>query len=104
MKVQAYRCDFCGMIKEEKYIVGINPLEDLFEKIKSFPIMSNPEKTNVHICTNCTRENAAVPAANQVNRKKNESEYKAKYEELSFILRSQCVHNVRSGKVFKIDA
>jgi hypothetical protein len=104
MKVNAYRCDYCGAIKTEKRIVGIDPQPDMFNKIKGFPVKSNPEKTNVHVCVDCMREHAHIPASNKVNRKKDEQGYRLAYEELSFLIRSQCVQNVYNRKVFKIDA
>lgn len=103
MKIDAYRCDFCGAIKPDKRIVGIDPQPDLFSKIKSYPVKSNPDKTNIHVCIDCIRDNAQVPAENQTNRKKDENGYRVKYEELSFLVRSQCVQNVYNRKVFKID-
>lgn len=99
MKVQAYRCDFCGHIRPDEEITGVIPSEDMFEKIKSFPISMNNDKTNVHFCITCYNK-IVIEKARIVDRKKNEREYRLKLEELSYLLKSTCVHNVVNRKKF----
>lgn len=97
-KVIAYRCDFCGLIKPDRYITGINPTEDMFNTLEGYPVVTNNEKTGVHICTDCYNENVMRTAGVAVNRKRNEDEYKAKLKELAYSVKKQCVRNVATGK------
>jgi hypothetical protein len=103
MQVEAYRCDFCGVIKEEKYISGITPVEDLFDKLESYPLQMNQRKTNVHFCNDCYRNNVLIATEKQINRKKDESLYKQKIKELALAFKRQCVLNVRTKRIFTID-
>lgn len=94
-KVEAYICDFADHLIDVKSAVGINPAEDMFDKLSSFPTIYNPAKTNVHYCTECYKKHVLVPASNLVNRNKDERGYELKLRELAFGLRSQTVHNHR---------
>lgn len=73
--VTAYVCDYCGHIHQEADIVGINPVEDIFDKTKSFPSVLDPSKTLVHYCMPCYRDNVIEPAQSTTNRKRDESGY-----------------------------
>jgi len=97
MKVTAYLCDCCGSIKIDDEIVGINPVEDMFDKQLSFPITHKLDKTNVHGCHACYREIVDIPAS-AISRKKNEDAWKAKVKELSYMFRQRCVLNSRRLK------
>lgn len=90
-KVNAYRCDYCGEIKTEKEIVGISLNADMFEQLKSYPIIKNPEKAEVHGCTDCY--NYCMIEANSINRKKFELTYIQKRTEAGFNFRKQSVYN-----------
>lgn len=99
MKVQAYRCDCCGNIRADEMITGISPVEDMFDKQLSFPIINNNEKTNIHVCTVCYNK-IVLEKARLIDRKQNEREYELKLKELQYLLRSTCVTNVIKGKKF----
>lgn len=92
-KVQAYQCDFKNHLVIEKYIMGIDPVEDLFDRQASFPTVFHPERTNVHYCLDCYREHVLIPASNMVDRKKDERGYELKVKELGYGLRAQTVAN-----------
>lgn len=92
VKVEAYRCDYGMHIVELDGIIGINPIEDMFDKLLSYPICK-PDKTNVHACGECYKKVVLIPAGNLVNRKKSETAYKAKIKELGYGFRSQAVRN-----------
>lgn len=94
-KVEAYRCDNCRRLVPDDEALGINPVEDMFDRLSSFPSMSWPERTDIHYCIGCYRDVVTVPASNLVNRKADEAGYKAKLRELFYGLRSQAVHNYR---------
>lgn len=98
MKVEAYRCDNCGQIREYEEMTGIMPIEDIFTRILSFPVCKC-EKTNVHFCNSCYSK-VVLQQARLIDRKKNETEYREKIIELGFLLRSNCVRNVASRKKF----
>lgn len=99
MKVQAYRCDHCGRIREDDCIIGVIPSEDLFERLKSFPITSNNDKTNCHYCTTCY-EAVVLSALRLIDRRKDEHLYAGKMAERQYLLRSTVVENVRKKKKF----
>lgn len=92
-KVSAYQCDYKNHLVPEKSIVGVNPMEDMFDKQASFPTVFNPERTNIHYCLDCYKAHVLIPAANMVDRKKDERGYELKIKELGFGLRSQTVAN-----------
>lgn len=110
MKVDAYRCDNCGEIKIEKYIVCIIPTEDLFSRIDSYPIAKRLNESNVHFCLDkCFRDvqhKAGYEAARfydedgkaKVLRHRDEALYKQKLKELTYGLKQTCINNVRAGK------
>ena len=90
-KVNAYQCNFCGKIQTEDKIVGISPVQDMFLELKSYPVIKNPEKTNVHGCLDCY--NYCMFQANSINRKKYESLYLQERDAAGFNFRKQCVYN-----------
>ena len=90
-KVNAYRCDYCGELKTEGSIVGISPVQDLFDKLNSYKIISNPEKAEIHGCTDCY--NYCMTEANSINRKKYEALYIEKRTEAGLMFRQQAVLN-----------
>jgi hypothetical protein len=101
--VKAYRCDCCGSIKLVDEFVGVSPVEDMFEKLNSFPTISTPaamDKGSIHHCLDCYSKYVLVPSENAVNRKFNENGYKLKLKELHYDLRRKCVENVQLG-IFK---
>lgn len=97
MKIEAYRCDFCGNIKEAEATVGVSTQEDIFEKLKSYPIIANPAKATVHHCTDCYNIHVLQIAEATVNRKKDEYLYKLKIDELSLSLRTGAVMRAKKG-------
>lgn len=99
MKVEAFRCDYCGHVKEENEMTGVIPMEDMFEKLKSFPICNNPAKASVHFCLSCYQK-AVIEKIRTMDRKKDERGYELKLLELSYLLKSTCVSNVRNRKKF----
>jgi len=90
-KVNAYQCNFCGKIETEDKIVGISPIQDLFDELKSYPIVKNLEKTNVHGCTDCY--NYCMLQANSINRKKYEQIYIKERQTAGYNFRKQSVYN-----------
>jgi predicted RNA-binding Zn-ribbon protein involved in translation (DUF1610 family) len=101
MKVEAYRCDRCGFIKQDDAIQGIIPSEDIFEKLESFPICPNPAKTSVHVCTECY-DKEVVQKARVINKKTNAKEHELKLKELAYNLKHTCVMNVYNKKKFAV--
>lgn len=99
MKVNAYRCDVCFKIRLSKHIVGITPIVDMFDKLKSYPEIKNLDKTTVHYCISCYSDKVIIPSST-INRKKNEEFYKQQLKELSFSLRQSAVQN-HAQKIFK---
>lgn len=99
MKVEAYKVDCCGAIVIEKDVVGINPVEDLFDRLESWPFVHNPNKTTVHICMHCYSDKVLQMAEKQVNRKKDENAYKQKLKELSFSFRDSVVKSFISKQI-----
>lgn len=93
MNVEAYICDFCNNLRLAEEVVGISPVEDMFEKMKSFPIVNNPAKAHIHFCTSCFDTYAVQVAYREVDRRKSEHLYKLKLDEMTYLLRSQCVTN-----------
>jgi len=98
MKVEAYRCDYCGQIRELDEMTGVIPIEDMFDRMASYPIC-NCEKTNVHFCTTCYGK-VVLQKARLIDRKKDEHGYAAKLKELQYLLRESCVRNIINRKKF----
>jgi hypothetical protein len=95
-KVNAYRCDYCGQIKTEDKVVGISKIQDLFDALHSYKVINNPDKADVHGCTDCY--NYCLSEANSINRKKYEQLYIDKRTENGLMFRQQCVLNALNGK------
>lgn len=100
-KTVAYICDYKDHLMEENAIIGINPIEDLYDRLMSYPIVKNSAKTDVHACTECYKKAVLIPASHEVDRKRNEKAYAAKVKELSYGFRAQTVHNHRLKNKFK---
>jgi hypothetical protein len=97
-KVEAYYCDYGGHLMDAEHSIGVKPIEDLLDKIHSYPIINNPAKAEIHFCLKCYREKVLVPASNLVDRRRDEKGYKLKVNELAFGLRSSAVFNWRNHK------
>lgn len=96
--VSAYRCDHCGKIVPSEDTVGINPVEDMFDRLASYPTVFTPvamSKCLIHYCTTCYQDHVLTPAANLSNRRKDEHGYELKVRELSYGLRAETVRRVR---------
>lgn len=93
MKVEAYRCDRCGRLVDSESAIGVSASEDMFDRKASYPLIWNPDKAVIHVCTDCMRDHAMVPAQNQIDRRKDEHLYKLKVQELSYDVRFQAVRN-----------
>lgn len=86
-KVTAYRCDNCGYMNENADLfAGIDSKQNLFNPLKSFAVTAT-ESAPVHICLECFRTRAQIPAENAHRRALQPESWQIKYEELSFILR-----------------
>lgn len=112
-KVEAYICDYKNHLVLVKQAVGINPIEDMFERQRSYPTVFTPlqmTKTDIHYCTDCYSEKVLVPAGNLVDRRKKlskddlvtrEREYQLKIMELAYSFRLQVVKNHTDKNRFK---
>ena len=76
-KVNAYRCDFCGVVKEDKECSGISPVKDMFD-----PLESNKacpcENSDVHFCLDCYRVQVLNATANMTYRNASDDAKNAK--------------------------
>lgn len=97
-RVEAYRCDMCGEIKESEAIVGILPMRDMFDSLKDFPTTLSPERTTVHHCTECTTVHVINKAEELSPRRRNEREYQLRFNELYSIFKGRCVENAMAKK------
>lgn len=97
MKVDAYRCNYCGHIKDSDEITGINPTEDMFNKLDSYPITTKLHTTNIHFCIECYKDKVVKAAEIAIDRKRFEEQYKMKIKELGYGFRYQTVYNSRKG-------
>lgn len=102
MKVEAYQCDYCGNLRHAVETVGVTPIEDLFDRMNSFPTTLRPEKTDIHYCITCANTYAMIPAQNRINRKKDENGYKLLLKELLYLVRAQSVTNYNLRKLKKV--
>lgn len=104
-KIEAYRCDLCGNPREyDDIYAAIIPIEDAFDKLASYPAKTTPgaiEKGEIHVCTDCCRTKAIIPATNMYHPGRYEAEYKAKLRELLYGVREQCVVNHRARERHK---
>jgi hypothetical protein len=95
-KVKAFKCDYCGKIVEYDECVGLKPIEDIFDRLKSYPVVNNPSKAEVHFCVSHYRELVTAPAESQYNRRINEAGYARKCDELAYDLRKTTIDRHRS--------
>ena len=93
-KVTAYICDYGNHLMQENAIMGVNPIEDMFNRLESYPSIV-ATRTDVHVCTECYKKVVLTPAQNMVDRRNNEEAYKAKVKELGYGFRAQAVKNHR---------
>ena len=96
MKVEAFKCDYCGKIVEHDDCIGVSPVEDIFDTLLSYPTIFNPSKAEIHYCLQHYREQVTAPAESQFNRRINESGYTRKIKELHYDLRKTTVIRHRS--------
>lgn len=94
---EAFICDYKNHLVTEDRAVGVIPVEDVFDKLHSFPSHkgrgSKPSDCRIHYCLDCYRDFVLTPAANMVDRRLDEEGYKKKVLELAYGLRSQTVRN-----------
>lgn len=95
-KVNAFRCDYCGKIKESSNVVGISQQQDFIDALKSFPTIKNADKANVHGCLDCYK--FCMRNADSINRKRYEQEYIKERDAAGFDFRKQCVYNAINKK------
>lgn len=95
MKTEAYICDCgCQQLFSVELMVGVRPIEDMFDKISSYPTQfTHIERLEVHYSLPCYKSKVLIPASNIVDRRKDERGYKLKVKELGYGLRAQCVAN-----------
>lgn len=93
MKAEAYVCDYCNELKFSAEVVGVKPIEDLFNKLDGYPIDPHPDRQSIHLCTSCYNKHAVGIAERETNRKKDEKAYEIKLKEMSYLIKSQCVTN-----------
>lgn len=93
MKTEAYTCDYCQQLRTAEECVGVNPTEDVFDRMAGYPIINNPAKADIHFCTTCYNMHVVSVAERETNRRKDEHSYELKLKEMSYIVRSQCVVN-----------
>lgn len=98
MKIEAYKCDYCGKLAPGDEAVGIGPIEDMFAAIESYPVIMNPARAEIHHCLECYDVQVLRPASNQHDRRKDEDGYKLKIRELYYSLRKSCILKVQSKK------
>ena len=94
MKVNAFICDVCSNFSEERYTVGIKPVEDLFDKYKGYPTVPDPNKADIHYCMRCYKSH--VYECINVNRTKEPEEYHRQINEYAWRLRELAVMSYNS--------
>jgi hypothetical protein len=91
MKTEAYICDSCNELRLYEEVVGVSPAEDIFERIKSYPVINRPDRAEIHMCTPCFNKFVIDVATREHNRRTDEQGYTLKMIEMSYLLRSKCV-------------
>lgn len=99
--VKAFGCDYCGMIKAEIHIAGIDMQMDLFSTHRSLKTNMNPEQTEIHYCVECYTIHVGVPAENFSPRKVSQVEYNNTLQIFSETFKKKCVENYRKKIFFK---
>lgn len=102
MKTEAYICDNCGQLRPAEECAGIKPIEDMFERLNSFPIIADPAKAEIHQCTTCYNQKVIYVADREHDRKKDEQGYISKLNEMGYLLRSKCVENFKRKSAKKL--
>lgn len=92
MKIEAYKCDSCGLIHESQNVTGFTADQDLFDRLLSFPDVKNPIKAHFHICVSCMADKVFSPAEKQFSRRNKEKDYAKKVTELTFLIKYQIVN------------
>jgi hypothetical protein len=86
-KIPGYICDNCRKIYDYKDVVGIEPVEDMHDKFKSFPIISNPDKAAIHFCLSCFKMAVDEPLKNDIYKETYDYDHKC----LSFTFKQAVV-------------
>lgn len=99
-RIEAYLCDCCNRpVAYDDLYAGIVPVEDMFDRLASYPAVMTPDKiaaAAIHVCVECCRSKAIVPAGNMIDARKDAQGYRKKLKELMYSVRSQCVVNHRN--------
>jgi hypothetical protein len=95
-KAHAFKCDYCGKLVAADDCVGVSPIEDMFDKLRSFPVIPNVDKAEIHFCASHYKEQVTAPAEAQYSRRINEEMYAMKVKELSYDLRKTTVDRHRA--------
>lgn len=98
-KVEAYRCDVCGEIRDSEQMYGVETRLDLFSDKEEFRTVIDPSKADIHYCGTCYETKVSRPAYMETNRRKDEPGYQLKLKELSTILKQIAVRNFRTKKI-----
>lgn len=98
--VKVYGADCCGQLRNADDIVGVDTAVDLFDNLRSYKTSMFPERTQVHYCLDCYREQVLIPTENESPRAKDAGAYSMQLEQYSFMFRKKVVNNWHECRFF----
>jgi hypothetical protein len=100
-QIEAYKCDYCNMIVEYDDVIGLKAMEDMFDRLASYPD-TPPAKATVHLCMHCVRLHVLTPLDNEFphrNAKEKEAGYTLRFRELHYNLRKSTIDRYREKTI-----
>ena len=87
-------CNCCGKIRPAAEVVGVLAVEDMYDKLRSYPTQHTPvaiERCNVHYCIICYDEKVLRKIT--ADKGKQREQWDNQHSEYAYMLRRNCVLN-----------
>lgn len=91
MKTQAYICDCCNGLFDVETVSGLSQVKDLYDFVKSYPVIMDAEKASIHFCIECYNKAVTIPVSMITDRAKDEENYIKVFQEYSYSFRQSTV-------------
>ena len=100
-KVNAYQCDFCGVVKTEEHCNGISSVQNAFDPLESNKVCEC-EKSEVHFCLECYREQVLVATENMCFRKRFDEDNRQKVlKEMTYAFKQAIFYKLKEKSLKK---
>jgi hypothetical protein len=97
-KIEAYKCDACGLICTADETNGLSMTQDMFDEFKSYPLTPTPDKADIHFCLECYRLRVINFLPSEKERRANEYDYQVKKDNLTLAFKKSIVYAFNHNK------